>query len=272
MLCIRPYKSRPGLEFGCGQCLPCRINRRRMWTARIVLEASCHDSVPFVTFTYAPENLPRAGSLVPRHVEELRYRLRYKIGPFRYYVVGEYGDRSGRAHYHGLFFGVPSDPDLLQSCWDHGHIHVGNCTIESAGYTAGYVTKKMTGKDDERLKGRHPEFARMSRKPGIGAPGLDNIRNWLYGPDGVKYIIAVGDVPKSIRFGGAIYPLGRYLVCCLREEFGLAEANIARSTVAEATRLALAMPEITALREYKREQQWRAAHAYADLRRSFQKL
>ena len=44
----------------CGQCLACRINRRREWLARLHLEALDHDVVLFATLTYSDEFLPRS--------------------------------------------------------------------------------------------------------------------------------------------------------------------------------------------------------------------
>lgn len=270
MLCIRPFKVRPGQEFGCGQCLPCRINRSRMWTARIVLEAAVHGSKPssFFTLTYSPECVPPGGSLVPAHVEEYRYKLRYAVGPFRYYFVGEYGERRGRPHYHGLLFGLMPYIEQIRAAWSYGSVHCGVLTQDSAAYCAGYVTKKMTKKDDARLSGRHPEFSRMSRKPGIGARGLDGIIDWLYTSEGAAYIQRNHDVPLVIRFGGKLYPLGRYLVERLRTEFGIASSDPVRSLRAEALRLERCVPEVMAARELKRDGHYDRAKFYSKLRRS----
>ena len=46
------------VPFGCGQCLPCRVNKRRLWTNRIMLESMCHDDNAFVTLTYNDDNIP----------------------------------------------------------------------------------------------------------------------------------------------------------------------------------------------------------------------
>lgn len=270
MLCIRPFKVRPGQEFGCGQCLPCRINRRRLWTARIVLEAAYYGSAPsaFVTLTYRPEDVPRGETVVPAHLEEFRYRLRYAIGSFRYYAVGEYGERTQRPHYHVLLFGHFPSKEVLEHCWPYGGIHIGFLSVDSGAYCAGYVTKKMTSKDDPRLLARHPEFVRMSRKPGLGVPGLNGIIKWLYSSQGARYIQKYHDVPLCIRFAGKIYPLGRYLVGRLRDEFGIASSDPLRSLHAEAVRLERCLPEVMEAREFAREGHYQRAHFYKNLRRS----
>lgn len=89
---------------------------------------------------------------------------------------------------------------------------------ELAQYICGYVVKKMTGKDDVRLQGRLPEFARMSLRPGIGALSLQEIRESCVASG---YIEKVGDVPPGLRHGSRIMPLGRYLRGRLREGLGV---------------------------------------------------
>ncbi|AZL83025.1 replication initiator protein [Apis mellifera associated microvirus 54] len=220
MLCKHPF-IKGDTAFPCGQCLTCRINRRRLWTHRIILEALKHEFSCFVTLTYNDENYPKDGSLVPKHLQNYLKRLREAIKPhkIRFYAVGEYGDISGRAHYHLALFGMPeSSRDLIQQHWPYGFTYTGGLSIESAQYIAGYVTKKMTKKDDPRLQGRHPEFARMSLRPyGIGAGALDEIEDFLYTDIGNKLLGQTKDVPLFLTHGGKNLPLGRYLRSKLRE-------------------------------------------------------
>lgn len=284
MLCIRPFRLRPGMEFGCGQCLPCRINKRRIWTARLVLEGMSYagDSL-FFTLTYDKAFLPAGGTLVPGHLEEFRYRLRYVIGAFRYYFIGEYGERRFRPHYHGVVFGwMPKDLYVdeegrlrsheLDGLWEKGVHHVGTLSADSAMYSAGYVTKKLTNADDPRLRGRHQEFCRMSRRPGIGKPGLTGIINWLYSKEGALYVQRTHDVPQSIRINGKIYPLGRYLVGELRNEIGIASSDSLRSLRTEAMRLERLVPEVSVARELRREGSYQRAHWLVELNRSKEKI
>lgn len=92
--------------------------------------------------------------------------------------------------------------------------------MHSAQYVAGYVTKKMTAKDDPRLVGRHPEFARMSLRPGIGAGMMSDVASTLMQFNLEK---TQPDVPSALRHGGRTFPLGRYLRRRLRKECGLDE-------------------------------------------------
>lgn len=98
-----------------------------------------------------------------------------------------------------------------------GHIYLGELNDTTAAYIAGYVTKKMTAKNDLRLEGRYPEYARMSLKPGIGFSAMHEIAHMH-----LTYNISEneGDVISSLRHGPAIRPLGRYLTRTLRKMIG----------------------------------------------------
>lgn len=225
-----------GKAFGCGQCLPCRINRRRIWANRITLEASQYKDNTFMTLTYSDENLPPEMSLDPLALTLFLKRLRKwydtQYGKkLRYYGVGEYGDQSQRPHYHLAVFGFPNCErgrtvqrrnsgcctycDTVSNLWGFGRVELAPLEPGSASYVAGYVTKKLTAKDDPRLEGRHPEFARMSNRPGIGAGVMDDIASGI-----MELELEFDDVPEVIRVGKRKYPLGRYLRRNLRKKLG----------------------------------------------------
>lgn len=192
-----------------------------------MLEQLSHGDSCFATFTYADVPAGHHGpprfnvwSLVPRDLTLFLKRLRKARGPFRYYAVGEYGTRYGRAHFHAALFGVSVlEWDIVQRAWDHGRIHLGDLTRQSAGYIAGYVTKKLTKEGAEGLFGRHPEFARWSTgrgNGGLGAAAADELASRL---------VTVGDygqvdVPGEVRMDGRKFPLGRYLRQRVRVKMG----------------------------------------------------
>ena len=160
-MCAKPF-TKNGASFGCGQCMPCRINKRRVWAHRIMLEALVSPSASFLTMTYNDDNLPDGGSLVVRDVQLYWKRLRKAGYSFRYFVCGEYGDESERPHYHAALFGVPPcycdfrSPHPKCHCvefkglWGKGNLYWGEVTPASAHYIAGYVTKKMNKEDPAR--------------------------------------------------------------------------------------------------------------------------
>lgn len=225
MLCKKPFNS-----FGCGQCLPCRIKKRREWSHRILLEAMCHENSSFLTLTYAKQ--PQGETLVPRDLQLWFKRFRLLLSEharpnIRYFAVGEYGDKSGRPHYHAAIFGAGKEAlPLVQQSWSKdgeslGHVMLGSLTLASAQYIAGYVTKKMTKADDPRLEGRHPEFARMSK--GIGRDMVPLIAQSLQGVN--HDITTISDVPHILHHGTRGMPLGRYLRRKLVPALGLPDPN-----------------------------------------------
>jgi len=219
VLCKKPFVQ-IATPFPCGQCLPCRINRRRLWTHRIMLESLKHAKNCFVTLTYSPEELPEDLSVSPEDLRNFFKRLRFAVDPvrIRYFAVAEYGDETQRPHYHAAIFGLGSeDSEKIELAWNRGYCSVGTLTKDSAQYVAGYVTKKMTKSDDPRLKGRYPEFARMSLRPGIGAPAVADVAKALSTARGAPILESHSDVPCFLQHGNKQMPLGRYLRGKLRD-------------------------------------------------------
>lgn len=217
MLCRNPYMGIRA-AYPCGQCDGCMKDRNSLWQGRIILESLCHEKCCFITLTYDDEHLPPGGTLVPEHFSGWIKRLRARAEvPIRYYVAGEYGDKTDRPHYHAALFGLgPEDIGIITAAWGHGFVHCGELTPASARYISSYVTKKMMKADDERLNGRYPEFSRKSLKPGIGALAVGKISEALDTPAGRRFIHVNGDVPTFLNIGGHSIRLGRYIRSELR--------------------------------------------------------
>lgn len=239
--CENPYIGQGGAAYGCGKCLPCRLKLRREWTHRIMLEALCSADNAFVTLTYAPHPDPEkdAWSLRPEDHRNFMKAFRNALSPIkvRFYMVGEYGDRNGRPHFHYVFFGYPPcrrarkqrggctchSCSTLYNAWRRGFITNDPLTPQRARYVARYVIKKMTRFDDPRLKpNQHPEFSRKSLKPGVGFGVLDAL---AYAITRYNLLTPQGDVPVTLRHGGTEWPLGRYLRRQLRLKLGLDERS-----------------------------------------------
>lgn len=195
----------------------------------MMLECVKHAGNSFVTLTYDEKNLPPGASLDPVHTQKWLKRLRKALSPesIRYFLVGEYGDETKRPHYHAAIFGMEpisgggSDglSGVVRDTWSYGHTFTGQLNEKSAGYICGYVTKKMTSKEDPRLKGRYPEFARMSLRPGVGAVAMKDVAESL-DQYSIPLMEANADVPSVLAVGKKKLPLGRYLTSILRREMG----------------------------------------------------
>lgn len=215
MACYHPWQRdrKDGVRqrLPCGQCIGCRLERSRQWAVRMMHEASLYDANCVVTLTYDDAHLPARSSLDRRAFPLFMRRLRKRGVKARYFHCGEYGDK-GRPHYHGCLFGhdfpdkalgPPSKSGApqwfsseLEGLWPYGISAIGSLNFESAAYIARYVTKKVTGsrarEHYERVDERtgevyelEPEFATMSRRPGIAKGWFDAFVSDAYPADEV---------------------------------------------------------------------------------------
>ena len=234
MKCPRPVELGTG-TVTCGQCMPCRINRQRMWAGRVLLESFGHPGSTFLTLTY--KDAPR--SLQPRDLANFWKRLRHRLS-FRYFGVGEYGDEKGRPHYHAVLFGHPASlvlEEIVKQTWNQGFIQLDELTPGRAMYVAHYATKKWTRVTDHNagvLDGRHPEFAHPSRRPGIGKLGIPELAAAHQTAEGSKAVTLLGDVIPEFRYLGKRYPLGETMTKWLRQEVGIPTEGRRRAELAQA--------------------------------------
>lgn len=149
----------------CGGCSACRLERSRQWAMRCVHEAQMYERNCFITLTFDDEHLfkrERPLSLDKREFQLFMKRFRKKFGNgIRYYHCGEYGELSGRPHYHACVFNFDFGDRVFYTCrngvnlytsdslsqlWPYGFCSVGDVTFESAAYVARYIMKKVNGK------------------------------------------------------------------------------------------------------------------------------
>lgn len=190
---------------------------------RCMHEAAMHEENCFLTLTYDEEHVPEGGSLRKSDYQDFMKRLRRAIEPrkVRYFHVGEYGSRTQRPHYHALLFGWgPPDrekftvrggypvftSELLSRLWPLGLHEIGSVTPQSAGYVAKYIRKRFTGSWAKRVYGeREPEYATMSRNPGIGASWIDKYGPEVYPEDAC--VVSGVKVKPPRYYDGRIDPL-----------------------------------------------------------------
>lgn len=256
MLCRKPF-MKDGAAFPCGQCSPCRFNRRRLWAHRIMLESFCHRDNCFLTLSYQDCHLPlitggtgqdlmrpELGSLKPKDLQDWLKRLRKAIEPLRvrFYAVGEYGSNTWRPHYHVILFGFPTcmrgrtlrrvgstravweeccdNCKLIGETWGLGDVDLGTLTRDSAAYCAEYTVKKMTSVDDTRLiRGNLTLVPEFCRMSLRPGIGVDAM--WDVASEMMRYNLDMRpDVPSALAHGRSERPLGRYLRGKLREMVG----------------------------------------------------
>lgn len=202
----------------CGTCIGCRSEQGRQWMVRMMHEQRMHEESAFVTLTYSDEEIPNNGSLCAEDFSGFIKRLRKtQEGRISFYGCGEYGERTQRAHYHAVLFGLclndrvngvasrTSDTwksKTLDDAWGLGITEGGSVTMASASYVAGYVRKKVKGSDFVRcnpLTGEMllPEFARMSLRPAIGKTWLELYWRDVYPRD---YVVIEGKEAKPPRY------------------------------------------------------------------------
>lgn len=211
----------------CGQCIGCRLDKSRQWADRMMLELDHSKVAVFLTLTYDDERLPLSMTENPtlrkKHLQDFLKRLRYYYPSkeIRYYAAGEYGDTTGRPHYHAIVFGLDvsdfGDAELYKvneyaqplfisdhlasDIWQFGNCLIGPVSWQTCAYVSRYCMKKLNGEyahyvyDEFDLE---PEFALMSRRPGIaGYFPADHPDTWqqrrqyISDPHGVRNITRV---------------------------------------------------------------------------------
>lgn len=214
------------IELPCGQCIGCRMRRATDWALRCMHEAASHKENCFITLTYARDNLPADSSLDHRDFQLFLKRVRKHFAPIavRFYMCGEYGPLNRRPHYHACLFGLEFREDrklsgrsasgvkffnspLLERLWGYGRVSVQDLTVETAGYCARYIMKKVLGEaaktayetidDDGVIVKRKPEYAAMSLKPGIGAAWFEKYCKDVYPHD---FVISGGRKQRPPKY------------------------------------------------------------------------
>ena len=179
MNCINPLlinNNGKDLYVPCGKCLNCRIQKRTEWTVRLLFELTTWDVSCFATLTYDDRYLPENGSIVKSDLVKYFKRLRRDLNgdeKLKYFGVGEYGEESGRPHYHAIVFGI--NDKRIEDNWTYGFVHKGYVSHDSIQYVCKYIFKKFTGKMEDKeykSKGKENVFRIMSK--GIGRDAFES--------------------------------------------------------------------------------------------------
>lgn len=187
LLPARGQRGEPSnLELPCGKCLGCQQTRATIWAERCKHHARQFRNCSFLTLTY--NDTFRPTSVEPRHLQLFIKRLRKRVSrvlaraakdgtqrninhrilsnprkPLSYFACAEYGEETGRPHYHALIFNADFHGlrigaehghelrinDHIAACWtdpktkeSYGNHTLGTATASAvAGYIAKYVLK-----------------------------------------------------------------------------------------------------------------------------------
>lgn len=208
MRCLTPKYVWPKgriIPVGCGKCLVCLSNKRQDWCFRLEEEWKRSERAAFITLTYHPRFYPDTG-VQKKHFQLFMKRLRFHSNEkLRYYAVGEYGTKTGRAHYHAIIFNFQGGEDVLQRAWSVdvngvstplGIVHIGKVNSKSIRYATKYIIQRGA-QTDKKL---NPPFALMSRRFGLGLWYLtDEMVAW-HRSGGKNYTIVDGQKARLPRY------------------------------------------------------------------------
>lgn len=182
MMCFSPiWNSTLKMNVPCGKCYPCRARVVSDWAVRLHEEWKSSTSSYFITLTYDDENrekfCPKVGdfySLCKSEAQLFIKRLRKNIYPYevRYFLVGEYGGKFERPHFHLLLFNFPTTKkDLyfeIDKAWQsRGNPYYGDVNPRTIFYVAGYLLWSFGTLS--LPQGAQPPFMLCSRRPAIGS-------------------------------------------------------------------------------------------------------
>lgn len=189
------YITRDGLEFEylfnvvkCGKCDVCTYNKQIDLVNRSAFEDQLYDSPAFFfTLTYRTADLPPAGNLCYKDVQDFFKRLRRRWDrkgikhDIRYLVAGEYGTNYHRPHYHVILWNNPYKASELKpslfdalkddifNAWSHADPQAFDFGQVSGGASR-YVTKYVGKQFIPKGKWIKPFIHMSCKNGGIGRP------------------------------------------------------------------------------------------------------
>ena len=203
----------PDYFIDCGRCEGCRSRQRSDWGVRMYHESKEWDRNCFVTLTYDDQHYKPV--LDKQDVQYFIARLRKASSrKIRYYAVGEYGETTGRAHYHAIIFNedflggaYDINSELygnkhIENIWGMGQVSIAPFSAATAMYVAGYTAKKISELDTFSLQSRNPPIGmawvrkhhdNIRRNENVVVEGVPHpipkvYMNWLEGTESFEHI------------------------------------------------------------------------------------
>lgn len=201
----------------CGKCPACIDKQRKYWFVRLNEEAEHSYNSQFITLTYDEASIPLNSfgvyTFCKRDIQLFLKKLRKYLDQcqkdeivkmhLRYFIIGEYGSKYGRPHYHGILFNIPKSVDLykvIHKLWGKGRISVSYVTPSRIGYCSNYMYGKSDLMPDFMTDVTNKIPLLTSRKPGIGYRYVNRITiDWHH-----------VDFKTYYQLGDIKYPLPRF--------------------------------------------------------------
>ena len=167
-MCINPRLQPNGLKTPCHQCWQCRENRINDWVGRAIAERETCLIATTVTLTYGGGDCAESRFLRKSDLTSYFKAIRNDGHKIRYFAVGEYGKKKGRAHFHAILFWQTPAPfrelrkNISDEWWPHGFSYWDECHPGSIRYAMKYLNKDA---DDKAAL----QSMSMSKKPMLGS-------------------------------------------------------------------------------------------------------
>lgn len=148
----------------CGKCYHCRMTKVNEWTTRMRLQSATYKNTYFITLTISPDAPPEVldahrsvkTTINANHrycntpicldkatPQKFLKRLRryYDLPSLTYFLVGEYGHKYGRPHYHAILWcDEDITLDMLRNAWQLGGVSIGDIDYHQIMQGYGKIT------------------------------------------------------------------------------------------------------------------------------------
>ena len=173
-MCLEPTKIADVGFVACRKCWQCLERKVDDWVGRNIAEGKTAKAAHVATLTYGEDRQTggidhiRAAVLTYSDVQKFLKYLRVDGYPVRYFVVGEYGSKKGRAHWHIVLYWKDAVPEhrlrenFMQKHWPYGLSYWDKLTPEAIRYACKYLQKDHS---DPAKQGYGPM---PSKKPPLG--------------------------------------------------------------------------------------------------------
>lgn len=186
----------------CGHCINCRINDTRAWYVRSRFEIKKLERPfqYFLTLTYSDEYLPEDNVCSKIEAKKFLNCLNTSFGlKMRYFFTSDYGNVSGRAHYHAILLSTEKiTQKQCERIWKKGFVYLKKLNTHNLKYCLRYTVKKAPFDNTDKKS-----FRLISKGWG------DNVKDYYTGQD---YFI----------FDGKKYGVSPYLA----QKIGLEKKNV----------------------------------------------